>query len=887
VDSFAIRVAAAAAAMAAAGAAYAGDWTFYRRDLMGTSNSPEPLSADDAAGFTGNWTAFTHGWNYANPIVANGVVYLTSGDGNLYAFDESTGAQLWHKPAEVDGPFSCIDSPSKGPIGAPAAIGSRVFMPGADGVIYAYDTTGNLLWQTKIANPAEHVGEFLWTSAFPLKGRVYFGVSSLHDCVLVPGRMVALDQETGVVTGTWWADANHGPGGGVWTQPAYDERTNRFFMTTGTIAPGLTPAQQPLADAFVAIDPDTMETLDSFSPVAGLFGEDLDFGASPTLFDTNDPDHPHMIAAANKNGVVYALDRDNLQAGVVWSYTISGSGASPDVGESTIVSAPYANGMLFVGGGKRSDGRAGAVAALDAATGAEKWLKPLDEFVLAAMTTVGDVLIFGASTPNIFNGSATYVVEQATGKTLFTMPGHVFFGEPTYANGQLLVGDLGDPTTTPPIGGALYALIPGNSPITPDFVLSVSPPSQTLGAGTTATFNVSTTSAQPVALSVSSLPSGVSGSFSSPTVSAGHDVSLVLSANAGSANGSKTSFVVTGSAAATHVARASVGVVASDFSLTTPPLAALVSGQQIKLVVVTNVTQGAPETIALSISGLPAGVSAGFDPPSVVAGGSSTLTISAARDAAVVSRTADVAAVAPSNTHHTALAVRIVVAPSAQVTSPAAGAVVSGHVGVAVTASAAGGTTLASVALLVDGSPVGSSQSSPATIPWNATSVTAGEHHLAAVAEDALGVQGTSAPVTVIVDDLVAPTISLDAGSSSGSVSGTVDLHAKATGSGNKSIARLDVLVDGTVVQSANGGDVQVPWDTKTVRDGPHTIVATAVDSAGRSGSSPELTLTTANGSTSLSVGGKSGGCATSSSSPSAALVSLLAVAVWKRRRSR
>src|SRR5205823_424776 len=113
--------------------------------------------------------------------------------------------------------------------------------------------TGAVRWQTQIAD-VPNKGEFLWSSAFPVGTRVYFGIASLHDCLLVPGRVVALDQATGAVAGTWWADPNRGSGGGVWTQPAYDARTNRLFLTTGTIAAGKTPSQQPLADAFVAVD---------------------------------------------------------------------------------------------------------------------------------------------------------------------------------------------------------------------------------------------------------------------------------------------------------------------------------------------------------------------------------------------------------------------------------------------------------------------------------------------------------------------------------------------------------------------------------------------------------------------------------------------------------
>ena len=106
-----------------------------------------------------------------------------------------------------------------------------------------------------------------------------------------------------------------------------------------------------------------METLDSFAPVPGdNFSADMDFGSSPTLYDA--PDGRHFIAATDKNGWVYALDRDNLAKGVVWQYQISGPGASPDLGESSIVSAPYADGTLFVGGGRTADGKfPGAVAA--------------------------------------------------------------------------------------------------------------------------------------------------------------------------------------------------------------------------------------------------------------------------------------------------------------------------------------------------------------------------------------------------------------------------------------------------------------------------------------------------------------------------------------------
>lgn len=448
---------AAVAAVTLAVQAGAGDWTFYRHDLSGTSNAGEPLTVDQARAFTVKWTAHAGG-AIGNPVVAGGTVFVTGIDGSLHAFDAATGAERWRKSSYAYGPFHCFpnstSSSTKGPIGAPAVVGSTVFMPGGNGIVYAHDVaTGAIRWQRQIAD-VPNLGEFLWSSIFPLNGRLYVGIASLHDCLLVPGKVVALDQATGAITGTWWADPNHGPGGGVWTQPAYDPRTNRIFFTTGTIAQGLTPSQQPLADAFVAADPVTMQTVDHFTPVDGDYYADVDFGAGPLLYDT--ADGRHWIVAANKNGWVYALDRDHLANGVAWAYQVSGYYGDPDAGLSTIVSAAYANGTVFVGGTKTPDNFSGALAALDPATGRPKWVihPPNGGFLLAPPIVTGDVVIF-VSTQTIFasSGHVLYVVDQATGAIAYqyALPG-ALFAQPTYANGTLYVGDL---------AGNLWAFAPG------------------------------------------------------------------------------------------------------------------------------------------------------------------------------------------------------------------------------------------------------------------------------------------------------------------------------------------------------------------------------------------------------------------------------------------
>ena len=97
-----------------------------------------------------------------------------------------------------------------------------------------------------------------------------------------------------------------------------------------------------------------------------------------------------------------------------------------------------------------------------------------------------------------------------------------------------------------------------------DFSISVSPASQSVNAGSSVSYTVSTAvtsgSAQTVNLSVSGLPAGVTGSFSPASVTAGSSSTLTLTAAATAAS-STTQFTVTGiGTATTHSANASVTV---------------------------------------------------------------------------------------------------------------------------------------------------------------------------------------------------------------------------------------------------------------------------------------------------------------------------------------
>lgn len=85
---------------------------------------------------------------YANgAAVANGMVYLAGGGGNVYALNASTGALVWE--------FST----AYGTYGSPALADGAVYVAPIDGVVYALDpATGAVLWMSARTPSTEIVG---------------------------------------------------------------------------------------------------------------------------------------------------------------------------------------------------------------------------------------------------------------------------------------------------------------------------------------------------------------------------------------------------------------------------------------------------------------------------------------------------------------------------------------------------------------------------------------------------------------------------------------------------------------------------------------------------------------------------------------------------------
>lgn len=98
----------------------------------------------------------------------------------------------------------------------------------------------------------------------------------------------------------------------------------------------------------------------------------------------------------------------------------------------------------------------------------------------------------------------------------------------------------------------------------------------------------------------------------------------------------------------------------NDFSISANPSSLTVQqGTSGQSTISTAVTSGSAQTVSFSASGLPSGVTASFNPSSVTAGGSSTLTLTASSTAATGGATVTVTGTGTSATHSTSISLTV------------------------------------------------------------------------------------------------------------------------------------------------------------------------------------------------------------------------------------
>jgi thermitase len=171
--------------------------------------------------------------------------------------------------------------------------------------------------------------------------------------------------------------------------------------------------------------------------------------------------------------------------------------------------------------------------------------------------------------------------------------------------------------------------------------------------------------------------------------------------------------------------------------------------------------------------------------------------------------------------------------PSVAMTSPSAGATVSGIVVIDVVADDNVGVV--NVDLLVDGVYYASDGTSPYSFAWDASALSDGPHVLEAVASDSAGNSAHSTSLTVTVanapGDKTPPKVAITAPASGSSVTGTIKVTADA--SDDTGVVNTELYVDGALIAADTAAPYEFSWNSALSSDGVHTLDVLAADAAG------------------------------------------------------
>src|SRR5262249_49634962 len=125
--------------------------------------------------------------------------------------------------------------------------------------------------------------------------------------------------------------------------------------------------------------------------------DDADWGTTPVVLD--DANGRHLIAATNKNGVVYAFDRAHIAQGFVWKAKIAFGGGDPFIG--SVSSGVFANGLLYMAGACPSAKAQGKTYVCDVSGGTLSAIRPEDGSIKWSVPTAGRILPALAGATNI------------------------------------------------------------------------------------------------------------------------------------------------------------------------------------------------------------------------------------------------------------------------------------------------------------------------------------------------------------------------------------------------------------------------------------------------------------------------------------------------------
>jgi eukaryotic-like serine/threonine-protein kinase len=304
----------------------------------------------------------------SSPVVVNGVLYIGSDDGNIYALDSATGSQkgiyatggsLLSSPAVVNGVLyigtatgfasgdvyaldtvtgtkKWVYHASDDVSSSPTLVNGILYVGSDDGNVYALNSaTGSKKW-------AYYAGDFIFSAPAVVNGAVYFGANN--------GNIYALDSATG--------------------KDKWAYHTGNAIFSSPTLANGV---------LYVGCNDGNVYALDSAtSTKKWTYHTGNVISSSPAIANG-------VLYVGSNDGNVYALD--SVTGAKKWVY---------HTGDAVSSSPTIANGVLYIGS---NDGN---IYALDSATGAKKWAYHTGGAISSSPTIANGVLYISSADGNVY-----------------------------------------------------------------------------------------------------------------------------------------------------------------------------------------------------------------------------------------------------------------------------------------------------------------------------------------------------------------------------------------------------------------------------------------------------------------------------------------------------
>ena len=262
----------------------------------------------------------------ATPVVKDGIMYISTGNDDVFALNAKNGEILWERWSGIDQKLTsvCCGWDNRG-----VAIGEgMLFLGQLDANVVALDIkTGKEVWKTPIEVWQDGYG--ITSAPLYYDGIVYSGITGGEYGVR--GRLTALDAKTGKIlwrsytlpgpgevgSETWPAGTDQYSRGGaaIWNTPSLDPQLGLVYFAVGNCGPDYDGAPREGDNLFcasvVAVNAKTGQYVWHFQEVHHDIW-DYDAASPVVLFDTTINGEPRKgIAQAGRTGWVYILDRTN------------------------------------------------------------------------------------------------------------------------------------------------------------------------------------------------------------------------------------------------------------------------------------------------------------------------------------------------------------------------------------------------------------------------------------------------------------------------------------------------------------------------------------------------------------------------------------------------